>query len=108
MENQIDRRGKSMWYAYAACVILFPVAALSYGPLGLIVGIIATAIGVERIAAIWSEARRAPAVAFMLWVGVGAVSLMLPIWGHDRVTDSEGTVVVSHHKHHLWDRDHVR
>lgn len=106
-ERQIDRRGKPMWYAYAACVALFPVAAYFYGPMGLLIGIIGTALGVERIAATWDSGRRRWSIAFMIWVGIGAVAMIVPIWGHEGSHEKDGSTALTHHEHHLWERDHV-
>ena len=103
----IDRRGKSMWYTYTACVVLFPIAAYFYGPLALLIGIVGTAIGIERVAAIWSANRRKSCIAFLVWVGFGAVSMFVPIWGHNGVHPEDRKAISTHHDHHLWERDHV-
>jgi hypothetical protein len=102
----VDRRGKWMWCGHGICLLLFVVTA-PFGPIGLLVGAVGTAIGFERLLSTWGSVHRLLSVVFLVFVSSCALALFMPIWGHSGFRHGDGKVAITHHDHYLWQADHV-
>jgi hypothetical protein len=108
MEPFMERRGRWIWYAYGACVVLFLAIAPFYGRVGLAIGVMGTAFGFERLVSNWDQKRKWRSVLFLAWLGIGVLAMMLPIWSQTALDPDDRKHVADRHHYHLWERDHLR
>jgi len=100
------RRSKWIWISHALLIILFPVAAVVYGPFGMVIGMLATALGAGRAVALWNSKQRFFAVALAVWLVLIVATMLLPIWSHPGLPLRGDTAPVYHY-HYIWQLGHI-